>query len=79
MEASFKMNYIVESSNEKNNIEYIGSFNLSKSDINIMEEFESIDIKELTEEEQEKIKDNLNKILKKLGITDTSNIINPTL
>ena len=78
-EASFKMNYIVESSNEKNNIEYIGSFNLSKSDINIMEEFESIDIKELTEEEQEKIKDNLNKILKKLGITDTSNIINPTL
>ena len=44
-----------------------------------MEEFESIDIKELTEEEQEKIKDNLNKILKKLGITDTSNIINPTL
>ena len=30
-------------------------------------------------EEQEKIKDNLTKILEKLGINDTSNIISPKL
>lgn len=65
------MNYEIESSNENNNIECEGSFKLSKSEI-MIGEFESVDIKELTEEEQEKIKDNLTKILEKLGINDTS-------
>ena len=77
-EADFKMNYEIESSNENNNIECEGSFKLSKSEI-MIGEFESVDIKELTEEEQEKIKDNLTKILEKLGINDTSNIISPKL
>lgn len=77
-EADFKINYEIESSNENNNIECEGSFKLSKSEI-MIGEFESVDIKELTEEEQEKIKDNLTKILEKLGINDTSNIISPKL